>query len=159
MVLACATSDAGHQPRWVEPSFITNKTGVLVSNGGEYLTPEMADELDQDLLEVFAARGCSYSTVLTCLLGVHVVVNETPVWRCRTLVNGESRDVACVGETDGKWWARIGATGRCAYACGKQGPPYEHELAHIVANCLGWGLDWDHKDPIWAIIDVERPCP
>lgn len=161
---ACATSPAlpAHGlNEWEEPAFIS-PAGVLVrlSPGAEaYLTPEMARVMEEDLLEAYAAHGVPPEKTAACILGVTALLVDRPVWLCHTRQNGQAVDIPCVGATDSRWRVRMARVGRCAYDQGRQGPPYEHELAHVVDRCVGRPVDWDHTDPIWEAITAERPCP
>lgn len=154
----CATVDLAAAPPWAEPTFTTS-SGVLVELPAHlqgYLTPAMAEELEAELADAF---GVPRAELLPCLMGVRAVLVDAPRWSCTTRVHGQARAVECVGSTDGRWWIRMARLGRCAYNTGSNGPPYAHELAHVVMRCRGRGVDWNHEDPVWRALQVERPCP
>lgn len=141
-------------------SFISKRYNVIVCGyTSGYLTEEMADVMEQDLSEQTKALGLSEHDLLACLMGTVVHVSPSTTWRCSTRANGISKDLTCVGQTDGRWQSTIGHIGRCAYSLGAKGPPYEHELTHIAMRCAGMSIDWDHINPIWSAINFERPCP
>ena len=167
LVLACSTipgrAVAPEPIAWTEPDFVST-LGVLVRlpascQKSHCLTLEMTDVMELDLLQSFVMLGWRAKDVSRCLRGVTVQMVDSHSWTCHTLQDGKDADVECVGSTGSLWFTEIALPKECAFEQGAQGPPYEHELAHVVSMCLGMPTDFDHVGIIWEFITGQRPCP
>lgn len=154
--LALALSACAHYDAQEYPSYVSG-LGVVIFDGDNWLQPAMTDVMESDLLDVLQMPR---EAAEQCLLGVTVRVVDAPYWTCETREWSSPATKTCVGSTDGRWRVRIARSGRCAYDLGSRGPPYQHELTHILQRCAGRAEpDWDHVDPVWSLLDYERPCP
>lgn len=155
---ACAGAPAIGDAYEAEPAFVTSSGVIVYSDDPQFLTRDMAETMEDDLL---AESRVDPALALQCWLGVRVRVLPVSSWTCATRdARGERVSRTCIGATDGHLNVLLGHAGRCAYDLGSDGPPYEHELAHVLQRCLGRASpDWGHVDPIWPLLSSERPCP